>query len=93
MKTKPLIRVQALVAVALLWSQSPSLALACERCFGAGADSPTVQAIVASMMALFVIFGVVFGGVFSFFNNQHSRTRMLASNPSDPVDNPDTTDR
>ena len=60
-----------------LWLTEPELAFACERCFGAGSDAPAVKAVTASMFALFVVICFVGAGVFSFFNNSHSRAQAL----------------
>ena len=65
------------LCVALMWSLLPEAALACERCFGAGADSATVRAIGASMMVLIVLMGFMGGGIFSFFNRAHTRASEI----------------
>jgi len=57
---------------------SPETSYACEKCFGAAADSPTVQAIGASMFGLLMMITFVFGGVFSFFNRAHTRGVAIA---------------
>ncbi len=57
---------------------SPEASYACEKCFGAAADSPTVQAIGASMFGLLMMITFVFGGVFSFFNRAHTRGIAIA---------------
>lgn len=65
------------VSAVLLWGVSPEAALACERCFGAGADSATVRAIGASMLLLVVLMGFMGGSIFSFFNRAHGRAVLL----------------
>ncbi len=66
-----------LPALALFWL--PETAHACEKCFGAAADSPVVYAIGISMLTLLVMIIGVWGGLLSFFRNMEKRRRMLAS--------------
>ncbi len=71
------------VFVVGFWLASPGISYACERCFGAGADSPLVTAIGFSMLSLLLIIGFVFGGIASFFNQANSRARELAGAEDD----------
>ena len=64
-------------AVTLVAAGVPSVAFACERCFGAAADSPIVSAIGISMLSLLVLVGFVFGGIFSFFSRSNARAREM----------------
>jgi hypothetical protein len=57
----------------------PQAAFACEKCFGAAGDSPTVQGISLAMLALLSITGVVWGGIMVFFNNMDRRAKLLES--------------
>ena len=61
-----------------VWIALPSVGLACERCFGAGSDSPIVSAIGVSMLGLLVMIGFVFGGIISFFNQANNRAKAIA---------------
>jgi len=79
----------AALFVGLIWGVIPEEALACERCFGAGADSVTVRAIGASMMVLIVLMGFMGGGIFSFFNRANERAALIQAasveaNPAEP---------
>ena len=65
-----------LAGVALLL---PETVYACEKCFGAGADSTVASAISLSMLALLVMTVVVWGGIVTFFNNIDKRAKKLAS--------------
>ena len=65
----------------------PQTAYACERCFGAGANGPVVQAISLSMLALLVMTVVVWGGIVTFFGNMEKRSKMLASGELVVLDN------
>jgi len=62
-----------------MWIALPSVGLACERCFGAGSDSPIVSAIGVSMLGLLVMVGFVFGGILSFFNQANNRAKAIAA--------------
>lgn len=64
----------ALAAMAVL--ALPEVAYACERCFGAGSDETTVQAIFMSMLALFSMVTFVWGGIGLFFVNMRRRVKM-----------------
>jgi len=57
----------------------PASAFACERCFGAGADSPTVAAIGVSMMTLLILVSFVFTGIARFFNQSYQRSLDMTS--------------
>ncbi len=74
MKTfvKAFLALAGLAALAL-----PEVAWACEKCFGAGADTQTAESITASMLALIALTGVVWGGIGMFFVNMRKRARML----------------
>ncbi|QXD15953.1 hypothetical protein GQ464_003105 [Rhodocaloribacter litoris] len=63
----------------LLLLHAHAAATACERCFGAAADSPVVVAIGLSMLALLVLVIIVWGGIIGFFSHVEKRSRMLAS--------------
>lgn len=69
--------VVASLCVFSVWALIPEATLACERCFGAGADSATVRAIGASMMVLIVLMGLMGGGIFSFFRRAHERAGKI----------------
>ena len=84
--------VPVLAWTAAAYALSPGAAAACERCFGAGADSPIVTAIGLSMLSLLVLMGFVFGGIFSFFNQAHTRTQTLAQIESSTSDDPSAID-
>ena len=64
------------------WLLDPDIALACERCFGAGSDSPIVSAIGISMLGLLIMIGFVFGGIVAFFNQSNKRAKLLAEEGS-----------
>lgn len=68
---------KAVLAIFLAWSCSPAIASACERCFGAGSDSPIVTAISLSMFALVVVTALVLTGVTKFFRDMTRRARSL----------------
>ncbi len=55
----------------------PEAAMACEKCFGAGADGATAQGISLAMLALIALTGVVWGGLGMFFVNIRKRARLL----------------
>jgi len=67
-----------LFLMGLLAAFRPGTAAACERCFGAGADSPTVAAIGLSMLSLLVMVGFVFTGIVRFFNQSNERSKQLS---------------
>lgn len=71
--------VVASLCVFSVWALIPEATLACERCFGAGADSATVRAIGASMMVLIVLMGLMGGGIFSFFSHTNERAGKIES--------------
>lgn len=68
------------------WMILPEVTLACERCFGAGLDSPIVTAIGISMLVLLAMIGFVFTGIISFFNQAHNRSRSIAEDARDSSD-------
>ena len=70
--------IASMIALAGAWMILPEVTLACERCFGAGLDSPIVTAIGIAMLALLAIIGVVFTGIISFFNQAYTRSRSIA---------------
>lgn len=82
----------ALVWIATAFAFSPGAAAACERCFGAGVDSPIVIAIGFSMLTLLVLMGFVSGGIFSFFSQANTRAQILAQIESSTSDDPSATD-
>lgn len=67
----------AVYALAGIWMTFPAISSACERCFGAGSDSPIVSAIGISMLGLLVMIGFVFGGIVSFFNQANNRAKAI----------------
>ena len=69
-----------MIVLAGAWIFLPEVSQACERCFGAGSDSPIVSAIGISMLALLTLIGVVFTGIISFFNQANNRSQSLAEN-------------
>lgn len=75
MHTRLATGIGVLVAAALL----PEAAYACEMCFGAAGDNPTVQAIAIAMMVLITMTSVVWGGIMLFFNNMEKRSKRLAA--------------
>ena len=79
--------ISCFIAAATLWLLSPGVSLACERCFGAGSDSPIVSAIGISMLGLLIMIGFVFGGIVSFFNQANRRARLLEAEKSDASSN------
>ncbi len=87
---KPFRYITSMIALAGLWLVLPEVSSACERCFGAGSDSPIIRAIGISMLALLAMIGVVFTGIISFFNQANNRSRAIAeedrdfSDPSTP---------
>ena len=84
--------VPTLAWTAITYAISPGAAAACERCFGAGADSPIVTAIGLSMLSLLVLIGFVCSGIFSFFNQAHTRTQLLAQIESSTSDESSASD-
>ena len=68
----------ATLAILLILGALPDLAMACERCFGAGSDAPAVRAVSASMLVLFALMTGVFGGIVAFFRNMSIRADQLA---------------
>ena len=70
-------RVAAISLVGLAALSSPDVALACERCFGAGSDSPVVAAISLSMFTLLVVVSVVMTGITKFFTHSARRAKLL----------------
>lgn len=56
----------------------PDVALACEKCFGAGVDNAITQGIGFAMLTLLVIVSTVFTGMGVFFVNVSKRSRRLA---------------
>lgn len=65
-----------LAVATLLWTFTPDAALACEVCWGAQVDHPTVRAIGAAMLLLIGMTGFVGGGIGAFFLNVRRRTRL-----------------
>jgi len=57
----------------------PKGAYACEKCFGAAGDSPTVRGIGFAMLTLLCLTVVVWGGIILFFSNMEKRSHLLAS--------------
>lgn len=66
-----------LVVTAVSSTAFPSVLLACDKCFGAGADSPIVTAVNLSMLALVLVTGTVLTGITKFFTNMNRRTKLL----------------
>jgi len=60
------IRLLSGIAALAFWAMGPTLASACERCFGAGSDAASVAAVSTSMFALLMMTVVVFSGLLSF---------------------------
>lgn len=71
--------IASIVLAGLLWSFVPEASMACERCFGAGADAATNRAVGGSMLVLIVLLGFMGSGIFSFFNGAHRRAAELAN--------------
>ena len=67
----------ALVGVLFVWASVPSVAAACEVCWGAALDNPTTRAISAAMLLLVGMTGLVVGGIGAFFLRLRRRTRLL----------------
>jgi len=67
------------VTVGALWwgILSPSLAAACDSCWGASVDTPTTQGITMAMLALIGMTSVVWGGIGAFFLHVRRRGQML----------------
>ncbi|RMH77299.1 MAG: hypothetical protein D6681_20965 [Calditrichaeota bacterium] len=57
----------------------PDLAAACDKCFGAGVDTPTTRGIGMAMLALLILTTMIFGGIIGFFVHMNRRARLLAS--------------
>jgi len=55
----------------------PDAAYACEKCFGAIGDEPTIKAVVMSMASLLIMVSVVGGGIGLFFVNMRKRIKMM----------------
>ncbi|MCZ6756870.1 MAG: hypothetical protein O7C39_01175 [Bacteroidetes bacterium] len=72
--------------LACAWMILPEVTLACERCFGAGLDSPIVTAIGISMLVLLAMICVVFTGIISFFNQANNRSRSIAKDARESSD-------
>lgn len=83
---KTLRYIASMSALVGAWMILPEVTLACERCFGAGLDSPIVTAIGISMLALLAMIGVVFTGIISFFNQAHNRSRSIAEDERESSD-------
>jgi len=76
MKTVSL-RIGSLAMLAAIALASPASAVACERCFGAGSDSPVVTAIGLSMATLAIVTGFVLTGITKFFRDMTVRAKKL----------------
>ena len=61
----------------LMWVADPSIAVACENCFGARVDTPETRGIALAMLLLVGMTGVVWGGIGAFFLHLRRRARML----------------
>ncbi|MFQ5568832.1 MAG: hypothetical protein ACE5G0_04105 [Rhodothermales bacterium] len=72
---KPVLVCVALVGVAAM--MLPDVAYACEKCFGAVADSDTVRGISLAMLSLLGMVGLVWIGIGMFFINMRKRSKML----------------
>ncbi|GEM_PF-6884678 len=64
-------------AVWLGWMLEPTRAAACELCWGARGDDPTVHAISLAMLVLIGMTGIVGGGISAFFLNARRRSKLL----------------
>lgn len=73
------------MAAFLIWMSDPTIAAACENCFGAGVDTPETRGIALAMLLLVGMTGVVWGGIGAFFLHLRRRARMLE--PGDTVVN------
>ena len=65
----------AVISIVLL--QAPQFLLACERCFGAKADTPVTQGIGWAMFALLLITIAVLGTIVAFFIYMYKRAKMF----------------
>lgn len=68
---------RAIAALSTLLVLSPLAASACERCFGAGSDSPVITALGLSMLSLVVVTGFVLTGITKFFRDMTLRAKKL----------------
>ena len=72
-----LMRILAVAGVGAATLFTPTAVLACEKCFGAGSDSPVVTAIGLSMATLAIVTGFVLTGITKFFRDMTVRARKL----------------
>lgn len=70
---------QILLLTSALLIALPDIILACDKCFGAGVDTPVTQGISLAMMALLGITGSVLGGITAFFLFLRRRAKMFES--------------
>lgn len=62
---------------ALVLAVCPSVAYACETCFGVAVESEVTRGIGLAMLLLLVVVTFVFAGILWFFKNTMDRSRML----------------
>lgn len=61
----------------LIAACSPSVAAACDTCWGASVATPTTHGITMAMLALIGMTSIVGGGIGAFFLHVRRRSRML----------------
>ncbi|MBT8401884.1 MAG: hypothetical protein KJO98_15520 [Rhodothermia bacterium] len=78
----------AIAGIAVWALASPTLARACETCFGASVDSEVTRGIGLAMLLLLVVVTMIFAGILWFFWNMMDRTRKLREGRLMPPHNP-----